>query len=145
MNDKPCGGDVPIWGRLLDAAGRIEARLDQTLEREAGLSLAKQGVLRALAGSQDPTPLSELAKKLACVRSNVTQLMDRLESDGLVERRRDDPEDRRSVRAVLTPDGRRRYEQGLAALEKATREILGSFRPEEMVMLNLLLDKLNLD
>lgn len=145
MNNDLCGGDAPLWGRLLHTAGRIEARLDQVLESEAGLSLAKQGVLRALACCQDPTPLSDLAKKLACVRSNVTQLMDRLESEGLVERRRDDPDDRRSVRAVLTEEGRRRYEQGVRALEEVSRQMFGSYRQEELVLLNLLLDKLELE
>jgi len=38
------------------------------------------------------------------VRSNITQLMDRLEKDGLV-RRRADRDDRRSVLAELTPAG----------------------------------------
>ena len=119
--------------------------LDQILESEAGLSLAKQGVLKTLAWSQEPTALSDLAKKLACVRSNITQLMDRLESEGLVERRRDDPEDRRSVRAALTPEGRRRFEQGMKALEKASQELLGGLRADEQMMLRLLLDKLQLD
>jgi DNA-binding MarR family transcriptional regulator len=38
---------------------------------------------------------------MACVRSNITQLIDRMQAEGLV-RRIPDPQDRRSVRAALT-------------------------------------------
>jgi len=48
--------------------------------------------------------LSDLADNQHCVRSNITQLVDRLEQDGLV-RRRHDPADRRGVLAELTPPG----------------------------------------
>jgi DNA-binding MarR family transcriptional regulator len=49
------------------------------------------------------------------VKSNVTQLVDRLESDGLV-RREADPGDRRSIRAVVTDSGRDRHVAGSQAL-----------------------------
>jgi len=55
------------------------------------------------------------------VRSNITQLVDRLESDKLV-RRADDPKDRRSILAELTPEGRARHAAGLRALEAAEKE-----------------------
>src|SRR6266446_3479213 len=66
-----------------------------------GLSNAKFEVLSVLVAQDRPISLSELAEKLTCVRSNVTQLMDRLEADSLVKRT-DDPDDRRAVRAAVT-------------------------------------------
>ena len=54
--------------------------------------------------------LSELASRMICVRSNITQLMGRLEADGLVQRE-EDPHDRRCVRATLTPLGRERQRE----------------------------------
>src|SRR5713226_9070231 len=78
-------------------------RLDAALERK-GLSTAKFGALQVLAGSDEPLPLGQLAERLACVKSNITQLVDRLEADGLVQRVLD-PEDRRSKRAALTSEG----------------------------------------
>ena len=62
-----------------------------------GLSNAKFEALSVLVSQDRPISLSELAEKLTCVRSNVTQLVDRLEADGLVKRT-DDPADRRAVR-----------------------------------------------
>ena len=67
--------------------------------------------------------LGTLADRCACVRSNITQLVDRLEAEKLVVRS-DDPRDRRSIRAELTAAGRARQEAGIAALHEADRKIL---------------------
>jgi DNA-binding MarR family transcriptional regulator len=70
--------------------------------------------------------LSELAEKLTCVRSNVTQFVDRLEADGLVKRA-DDPADRRAVRAEVTGLGRERQAAGArvvnAVLQAVAKEL----------------------
>jgi DNA-binding MarR family transcriptional regulator len=75
-----------------------------------------------------PVSLSELALKLTCVRSNITQLIDRLEKDGLVKRT-DDPADRRGVRAEVTSAGRERFadgERAVAIVHKAIAQKLAS-------------------
>lgn len=87
----------------------------------SGLSLAKFGVLAALVEAGEPLPLGQLAERIACVKSNVTQLVDRLEEDGLV-RREPDPADRRVTRAAITEDGLARYRTAQAArLAEAAR------------------------
>lgn len=91
---------------LARVARCLEDRLDAALA-EVGLSAAKLGVLTQLVEAGSPLPLGELAARMRCVRSNVTQLVDRMEVDGLV-RRVDDPADRRTVRAELTRLGRER-------------------------------------
>lgn len=122
---------------LLKAARAIHERLESTLE-DAGLSLAKHGVLSQLAEAGEPLPLSELAERLCCVRSNMTQLMDRLEADGLVQRV-DDPSDRRIVRAALTPLGAERQAEGARALEKVQSEFQASMSEGDRAVLNRLL------
>jgi DNA-binding MarR family transcriptional regulator len=97
------------------AANALEARLENALAT-VGLSLAKLGVLSLLVEAGEPLTLSDLAARFCCVRSNMTQLMDRLEADGLV-RRVDDPTDRRVVRATLTPLGEERQVAGAAQME----------------------------
>src|SRR5512140_715298 len=82
---------------LLHAAQTVGDRLEGALN-ELGLSMAKQSALTQLAEAGEPLTLSDLAARLSCVRSNITQLVDRLETDGFV-RRVADPQDRRSVRA----------------------------------------------
>lgn len=123
--------------RFLKAAGAIEERLESALD-QAGLSLAKHGVLTQLAEAGEPLPLSELAERLSCVRSNMTQLMDRLEAEGLVERV-DDPSDRRIVRAALTPLGAERQAEGAKALEQVQTEFQASLSEEDRVLLDRLL------
>ncbi len=103
--------------QILEALHAVEDGLEAALE-PLGLSLAKLNVLCRLADAGEPLPLGALADRCACVRSNITQLVDRLEAEKLVKRS-DDPRDRRSVRAELTPAGRSRQAAGLQALEKA--------------------------
>src|SRR5438309_2530643 len=79
---------------LLDAARAVEARAEDALA-DIGLSLAKLGALRHLVLATQPLTLSQLAERHCCGKSNVTQLVDRLEGDGLVARE-SDPEDRRT-------------------------------------------------
>lgn len=106
----------PAIGRLLGAAHSIEARADAELAA-VGLSLAKVGLLRHLAESREPLPLTALSERCGCVKSNITQLVDRLEGDGLVQRI-PDPTDRRCILAGLTDLGRARVGEGLAILSR---------------------------
>jgi DNA-binding MarR family transcriptional regulator len=107
---------------LLGTAHALEARLEAAVDK-VGLSLAKAGVLKCLADAKEPVALSDMAQRLACVRSNMTQLVDRLEQDGLV-RRRADSADRRSVRAELTPAGERAHAAASQALDQEQRAIV---------------------
>ena len=115
------GTSTDLTFSLLVAAHAVEDRIEASLS-PLGLSLAKLNVLGTLVGSNSPLTLGDLAQKLACVRSNVTQLVDRLESDGLV-RREADPADRRSIRAVITDAGRDRERAGSMALTRVQDEI----------------------
>lgn len=127
--------------RSVGYAGRvIEARFDETLAAH-DLSLAKLGVLRLLAHAQEPVSLGQLAQRLACVKSNVTQLIDRLEDDGLVQRL-PGAGDRRSVRACITEKGRQSYEQGLSARHELARRLLANLSIEEQGQLDALLARL---
>src|ERR1700750_2578965 len=70
--------------RVIGAAHEVEGKLEGALG-SIGLSLAKLNVLKALADTDEPLPLSHLADRCCCVRSNITQLVDPLEADRLVE------------------------------------------------------------
>ena len=117
---KPGNADGQMMYSLVRAAHALESRLEDALE-QVGLSLPKFGALSHLVKEGEPLSLSECANKMTCVRSNITQLVDRLEADGLV-RRVEDPEDRRAVRAVATALGKERYAAGLRQVEKVQAE-----------------------
>lgn len=72
--------------------------------QEHDLTLPQFGALEALY-HLGPLSLGELAEKLLVTGGNVTYVMDRLEAQGLVTRFRSE-DDRRVVRAKLTPAGR---------------------------------------
>jgi DNA-binding MarR family transcriptional regulator len=114
---------------VIRALHALETQLDEALE-PLGLSLAKLGALSKLVAAGEPLPLSTLAERLSCVRSNITQLVDRLQAEKLVTRS-DDPRDRRSVRAELTALGRSRHEAGMRALEKVERDLLSRLNPQQ--------------
>jgi DNA-binding MarR family transcriptional regulator len=89
---------------LLGVADALRQRIDAEMGR-LGLTPAAARALHALDPDR-PQPARDLAEQLACDRSNVTGLADRLEEAGLVERRVD-PADRRVKSLVVTPAGRR--------------------------------------
>jgi len=106
---------------VVNAGRAVEQRLEEALA-PVGLSLAKFGALTHLMEAGEPLNLSECAKRMTCVRSNITQLMDRLEADGLV-RRVEDPHDRRAVRAAVTPLGAERQAAGAKEVERVQAEL----------------------
>jgi len=114
--------DDPVIRLFLQTAQAIEERLEAALVG-VDLSVAKYSALKQLAAVDEPLSLSDMAARLVCVRSNVSQLVDRLEADGLV-RRVEDPKDRRCVRAALTDLGRERQAAGAQRLESVRGEIV---------------------
>ena len=126
---------------FLSAADAVEARLEAALD-PTGLSLAKLAVLQFLAEAKEALPLSDLAARQHCVRSNITQLVDRLEKDGLV-RRRAAADDRRSVLAELTPAGQQAHAKGVRALAEAQRAIVRALKAGEATSLQNALSALS--
>lgn len=142
MNDfaAPQGSLCAFTYHLVHAAQDVESYVEHALE-EVGLSLAKVKLLRHLYNSKDALPLGTLAEKNSCVKSNVTQLMDRMEGEGLVKRV-PDPDDRRSVRAQITAEGRRKYEAASKRMAAAETEVMASFSASERALLVEFLERL---
>ena len=113
--------DRHLMFSLVNAGRAVEQHLEEALAR-VGLSLAKFGALTHLVEAGEPLNLSECAKKMSCVRSNITQLMDRLEADGLV-RRVEDPQDRRAIRAAVTRLGAKRQAAGAKEVARVQAEL----------------------
>jgi len=122
------GPDLAPMFALLEAARNVQGQVEAALD-SVGLSPAKYQALDALVKAGQPLALSELAGCLNCVRSNVTQLADRLESDGLMQRV-DDPSDRRAIRALITPLGAEKHAAGAKVIrtlqEKFAKDISAS-------------------
>lgn len=121
------------FSALLHATGAAQAHLESKLAA-CGLSGPKLMALQRLVEAGDSLPLGQLAERLSCVKSNVTQLVDRLEADGYVSREAD-PNDRRSKLAVITAEGRKAYAEGIKVQESVEQELFAKFSKEEALQL----------
>jgi DNA-binding MarR family transcriptional regulator len=139
MNDKSTGGAAGLVP-LLHAAGSAQAYVESKLGA-IDLSLAKLSALRVLVDARDSLPLGQLAQRLSCVKSNVTQLVDRLEADGLVARK-PDPHDRRTRLAVVTAAGRHACKKGRRIQYQTERDLFGALTRDEAQQLAALMGKL---
>jgi len=110
-----------------------------TLAAEFDLSPAQCHVLHLIEPDQ-PVPMGQIAESLACDASNVTGLVDRLESRGLV-RRQPSAGDRRIKVLELTQAGARLRS---VVMERMTKppEILGRLSLEEQRELVRILKRL---
>jgi DNA-binding MarR family transcriptional regulator len=135
----PAANGAVLFG-LLEAAGVLQGRISAALGR-VGLSFPKYEVLHYLRNSKDPLSLGKLAECQHCARSNITQLVDRLEGEGLV-RRIDDPSDRRSVLAEITPAGATLADQGAAQIEAVRAEFAACYSVDERAELARLLGRI---
>jgi DNA-binding MarR family transcriptional regulator len=125
---------------LLHTAGTAQAHVEAELER-IGLSMAKLLALNAIAEAGESLPLGQLADRLSCVKSNITQLIDRLEADGLVARQ-SAPGDRRTRLAAMTAAGRKAWKAGTRVQQKAERTLFESLSATESRQLELLMGKI---
>jgi DNA-binding MarR family transcriptional regulator len=137
---------IPKAGRqvdlitLLHTAHTAQAEVESKLS-VLGLSLPKLLALRALSDAGESLPLGQLAERLSCVKSNITQLVDRLEADGFVARKAD-PADRRTKLAVLTATGRKACTDGTRLQQETERDLLTTLTGQEARQLAGLLAKL---
>jgi DNA-binding MarR family transcriptional regulator len=83
---------------------------------------------------------AELAERLGVTRATATGLLDALEADGLVARRRD-PRDGRGVRVALTAAGRERMGRILPGHTGRLAAVTRSLTTDERSQLVALLDK----
>src|SRR5437899_10965864 len=84
-----------------------------------------------------PLPMGRLAETLSCDASNVTGLVDRLESRGLV-RRQPSPEDRRVKALQLTPRGARMRAQLLRRMARRSLPLSRLSRDERRTLVKIL-------
>ena len=131
----------PVTREVVDLIGSVVSRYYEEYELAAAhhsLTGAQARVLALLA--REPTPMRQVARQLKCEPSNVTGIVDRLETRGLVVRRAD-PADRRVKLAAATDEGVDMAERLRSALEFA-REPLAGLTPAERTLLRDLLQRM---
>jgi DNA-binding MarR family transcriptional regulator len=99
--------DSEVHAELVELAWQLVSQMHEHLHTRIsalGLSPPQAMALRGL-DPDDPVAMGELACRLRCDASNITGIIDRLETKGLVERRVA-ASDRRVKTLVFTPKGR---------------------------------------
>ncbi|MFI6347449.1 MarR family winged helix-turn-helix transcriptional regulator [Streptomyces sp. NPDC050560] len=107
----PTPAERVLCGLVSGLAQRIEGHVRERAGR-LGLTAPQATALREMSG---PMTMRELAERMSCEPSNATFVVDRLEKEGLVERR-PHPTDRRARHLVLTAEGAERRERLLVLL-----------------------------
>ena len=99
--------------------------LDERVFAQHGLSAQQYNALRVLRAA-DPQPLatSALGARLVSRAPDMTRMLDKLEEQGLVRRRRSD-ENRRMVEVWITPAGRAAVDRLADAERQCGRDHLG--------------------
>ncbi len=130
-------------GLLFESAAGLRRVFERRLESERALSNQSFDVLIRLArtpGSE--LRMSELAAQTSLTPSGLTRAVDRLQQQGLVDRRIC-PEDRRGAFAVLTPAGRELMDRAIPDHIAHVNEVLSNlFTPDEEEALASLLRRL---
>ncbi|MFF3808824.1 MarR family winged helix-turn-helix transcriptional regulator [Streptomyces bacillaris] len=128
----------PVTLEVVELIGTVVARYHEEYDRAAAahsLTGAQARVLGLL--SLEPTPMRKIAVKLKCEPSNVTGIVDRLETRGLVERR-PDPADRRVKLAAATEEGRQTARELRDSLDFAREPLAELSEAERTVLRDLL-------
>ncbi len=108
-----------------------QKRMDRMLQ-EHRLTVPKFLVLVALAHGQAGCPIGDLAEMLFQSNATMTGIVDRLEAEGLVARKRGEEEDRRKVMVKLTHKGRALLAKAGESRRLLTRRAVANFSPGEL-------------
>ena len=115
-------GELRAWQSFLRAHHVVTGTLDEELTREQDLPLGSYEVLLHLSLAPGRAlRMSELAERVLLSRSGISRLVDRLVSDGLVQRHTCES-DGRGVYAVLTEQGHRRLRRAAVTHLRGVRE-----------------------
>ena len=119
-----------LWIRLLRASRTIEAELRERLKKEFHTTLPRFDVMAALYRAPEGMLMSDLSRFLLVSNGNVTGIIDRLVSEGLVLRARRNG-DRRTSMVRLTEAGVAQFGAIAAAHESWIGELLGNVSEDE--------------
>ncbi|RWQ67954.1 MarR family winged helix-turn-helix transcriptional regulator [Mesorhizobium sp.] len=119
-----------LWVRLLRASRSIEAELRERLRQEFNTTLPRFDVMAALYRVPEGMLMSDLSRFLLVSNGNVTGIVDRLVSEGLVARARRNG-DRRTSMVRLTEEGSKAFSVIAAAHESWIGELLGNVSEDE--------------
>jgi DNA-binding MarR family transcriptional regulator len=100
--------ELRLWLRLLTCTTLIEGEIRRRLRARFDVTLPRFDLMAQLDRAEEGMTLGELSRRMMVSNGNVTGLVERLVTEGLVTRRQV-PNDRRTHRVRLTDKGRRQF------------------------------------
>lgn len=128
--DAPSGVELEVYHALKRAFLLLDD-CDRHLFTEYGLSTRQYWALQAL-DEERGRPMSELSRLLFTDKSNITSIVDRLESAGLA-RRSPASHDRRVILLYLTPQGRQLAGRMREQHDARVRDLIGVVPEAELL------------
>ncbi len=125
---------------LIEQTAKNLKRIQRQTVRLADLTPPQYSVLHLL-WEEDGRPFKDFADALLCTRPTITGIIDSLERKGLV-RRQPNPDDRRSLLATLTDEGRE-LQHNTPSLDSVYYRCCSGLAPLEFQQLGWLIGKLN--
>ncbi|MFJ8931508.1 MarR family winged helix-turn-helix transcriptional regulator [Streptomyces sp. NPDC102364] len=133
---------ITTFGRLLEAANRLEQQLGTAMQDNSGLPQVWFEVLIRLARTEGgQLTMGALAEDVVLTTSGISRLVDRIAAAGYIERR-PCPTDRRVSYAAITEAGREAVESAAIAHSDNLRKVFATFDERELQLLDGLLDRL---
>jgi DNA-binding MarR family transcriptional regulator len=132
---------MPIeeWAALYTAFALMHKECDRALAVR-GITVPQASVIGLLGRAGQPLPVTKLARLLTQESQSATSLIDRMCTNGLVERSKD-PQDRRVVLVQLTDKGRALYDVLVSTAPAFTDEMFAVLSPKDRATLLELLQQ----
>ncbi|WP_405056542.1 MarR family transcriptional regulator [Kribbella sp. NBC_01505] len=123
----PRTSDRSAWDRVLALHTQVERELAAALQSRHHIGLSEYRSLEHLVASgTSELRMQELADKVGLGQSSITRLVGRLETAGFAFKDLC-PSDKRGVYAVITDEGRKRYQLAHATYVEVLSAALNSF------------------
>lgn len=126
--------DLRLWLRMLSTGNLITQEIRRRLRGEFGATLPQFDLMAQLDREREGLRLGELSRRMMVTNGNVTGLVDRLESEGLIVRESADG-DRRVTIARLTPRGQETFAAMARAHEGWLRVMFADVDPRTLEQL----------
>jgi len=138
--EKPTGTMEKTTGFLMFRTARgMKKMLDSNLS-EFNVTSSQATILNTLA-SNDGQSLSDIGKSVHLDKPAITGLADRMEHDGLVERRRTSS-DRRIIQLFLTEKGKRLYKKIEKIIVRVDEKLVKTLTNQEINTLHKMLQNI---
>jgi DNA-binding MarR family transcriptional regulator len=129
-----------LWLRLLTCTQLVEKQVRSELRSQFGTTLPRFDLMAQLERSPDGLKMNELSRRMMVTGGNITGITDQLAAEGLVDRV-DVEGDRRAYRVLLTPKGRKLFQEMAASHAEWVVDAFAGLSEKEIATLHRLLGK----